>query len=173
MHSQDSDVERVYLGLGGNVGDVLGNMSGALMRLDQHEMVSVVEVSEVYKTPPWGITEQDWFLNCCASIDTSLSPQKLLNTCLEIEKDLKRVRGKRWGPRSVDIDILVFGQLAVELPDLTIPHPRMHQRAFVMLPLADIAKELKVNSKTPVEWIKELDCDDIQKVELPEKWWRS
>ena len=135
--------ERViaYLGLGGNVGNVAAAMQAGLDGLKAQPQVDVTAVSRVYKTPPWGPVEQDWYLNACAEIETSLSPTQLLDMVLSIERSLGRIRGTRWGPRTLDIDILLFGDKPVSLEHLTIPHPRMTERAFVMVPLADIAPQ--------------------------------
>jgi len=174
VHDYTCDMKPVYLGLGGNVGDVLANMAAALQSLDAHEYIRVVAVSGVYKTPPWGITDQDWFLNCCAKIETHITPLELLNVCLDIEVKLKRKRMVRWGPRSVDIDILLFGDIHVDSVKLTIPHPRMHERAFVMLPLSDIAPKLVVEQKRVIDWVQVLDDSDISDVETDGKdWWQQ
>ncbi len=163
----------VYLGLGGNVGDVLSNMAAALQHLNKHDQIDVLDVSDVYKTSPWGITEQDWFLNCCAKVQTTLGPHELLDVCLSVEVKLKRKRIVRWGPRSVDVDILVFGDLHFDVDHLTIPHPRMHERAFVMVPLADIAPGLTVNGTTARELAKDLASKDIIMVETTQDWWNT
>lgn len=172
MSQGSAYTEIAYLGLGGNVGDVLANMRNALMHLQALEEVEVCDVSSVYKTPPWGITDQDWFLNCCAKITTSLRPEALLESCLRTEQKLKRKRVVRWGPRSVDIDILIFGDYEMSCDDLTIPHPRMQERAFVMMPLSDIAPSLQIKGKTPEQWMLSLDDEEITKVELPSNWWQ-
>lgn len=137
-----ADRVTAYLGLGGNVGDVAASMQAALDRLNAAPSCKVVAVSRVFRTPPWGPVEQDWFLNACAEIATDLSAPELLALVLRTERDLGRVRDKRWGPRTLDIDILLYGDGTVELDNLTIPHPRMAERAFVMVPLADIAGDV-------------------------------
>ncbi len=138
----------VFVGLGGNVGDVLSNMAKALDVLDSEPDVELVAVSPVYKTPPWGITDQDWFLNACAKFETSLEPQAFLDKCLEAEESLKRTRSKRWGPRTIDLDILLFGDVMVSYENLTIPHPRMQERQFVLEPLATLDDGLKIGGKS-------------------------
>ena len=102
----------------------------------------MVSVSSLYRTPPWGKTDQPDFLNAAAEVLTGHSPRELLDLCLEAERRLKRVRQERWGPRLIDIDILVFGDRAVHEGGLEIPHPRMLERAFVLVPLAEIAPDL-------------------------------
>ncbi|MDJ0615087.1 MAG: 2-amino-4-hydroxy-6-hydroxymethyldihydropteridine diphosphokinase [Rhizobiaceae bacterium] len=173
LPDRDSKSSEVFLGLGGNIGNVLENMAHALQYLDSASSIRVIDVSGVYKTPPWGVTDQDWFLNCCASIETTLAPTELLEKCLEIEIKLKRKRVVRWGPRSVDIDILVFGDLELETENLKIPHPRMLERSFVMLPLAEISPMLRVKEKTAMELRRELHDPDITKVDVGPDWWRA
>jgi 2-amino-4-hydroxy-6-hydroxymethyldihydropteridine diphosphokinase len=137
-----ADPVTAYLGLGGNVGDVAAAMRGALKTIDVHRDCRVTAISRVFRTPPWGPVEQDWFFNACAGIETRLSAQELLILVLETEKAFGRVRTTRWGPRRLDIDILLYGITTVSLDNLTIPHPRMTERAFVMVPLADIAPDV-------------------------------
>jgi 2-amino-4-hydroxy-6-hydroxymethyldihydropteridine diphosphokinase len=141
-----------YLGLGGNVGDVASSMQQALDRLNNYPECRITAVSRVYRTPPWGPVEQDWFLNACARIETRLSAEALLELVLETERSLGRIRDKRWGPRTLDIDILLYGSVPVALDHLTIPHPRMTERAFVMVPLADIAGEVEIGGRTVGEY---------------------
>lgn len=137
-----------YLGLGGNVGDVAAAMRGALRAIDTNPDCEVTGVSRVFRTPPWGPVEQDWFLNACAAIETRLSAPDLLSLVLETEKAFGRVRTTRWGPRTLDIDILLYGITPVSLENLTIPHPRMIERAFVMVPLADIAPDVMLKGRS-------------------------
>ena len=107
--------------------------------LDEHQAINISKVSCVYKTPPWGLINQPWFFNCCVEIQTSLSPYILLNFCQAVEKQGNRERKVRWGPRTIDVDILVFDGVEMDEERLTIPHPRMLERAFVLIPLAEIA----------------------------------
>jgi len=155
-----------YIGLGGNVGDVFDNMQSALRLLDEDKQISVSASSKVYKTPPWGIEDQDWFLNACAKVETSLSPQALLEACLNTEKVLKRVRDVRWGPRTIDLDVLIYGDEKVSMDNLQIPHPRMHERAFVLKPMADIASGLQLHEKTIQQWLAECKADEIEETDL-------
>ena len=128
--------EQVLIGIGGNIGDPLASMRAALLSLDKHPQCHVAKVSSVWRTPPWGVTDQPDFLNACADIRTSLEPRAFLDLCLSIEQDLKRVRDVRWGPRSIDMDILFFGNREISEPGLIVPHPRLAERAFVLVPLA-------------------------------------
>lgn len=133
--------ERVLIGLGGNIGDPIASMRAALAALDRHPDCRVTAVSSIWRTPPWGVTDQPDFFNACAAVYTTLDPQAFLSLCLTIEKELKRVRDQRWGPRSIDIDILFFGERVIDEPGLVVPHPRLWERAFVLVPLAEIAPE--------------------------------
>jgi 2-amino-4-hydroxy-6-hydroxymethyldihydropteridine diphosphokinase len=130
----------VYLSLGSNVGDREAQLRDAQARLGA--LGRVVAVSSVYETEPVEFTEQAWFLNCVLALETILTPQQLMSAILRIEQEMGRSRILNKGPRSIDIDILLFGNEIIELQDLTIPHPAMHQRRFVLAPLAEIALEV-------------------------------
>lgn len=142
---------QVLIGLGGNLGDPLNAMRAALVAFDAHEACHVLRTSSVWRTPPWGLTDQPDFLNACAAISTSLLPRAFLELCLAIEQDLKRVRDIRWGPRSIDLDILFFGSEMIEEPGLVVPHPRIGDRAFVLVPLAEIAGDTRYHGKSIYE----------------------
>ena len=132
--------EPVYLSLGSNVGDRAGNLRTAIDRL--RAFGEVVAVSSCYETEPVEFTAQPWFLNCAVTLNTEQTPQQLLAGILEIEQQLGRQRGQQKGPRIIDLDILLFGNLIVDDPGLTIPHPTMHERRFVLEPLAEIAPDV-------------------------------
>ena len=121
-----------YLGLGSNVGDRLSQLEQAIEILDHTENINVTQVSPVYETEPVGYVEQPQFLNLCIEVETSLTPKMLLQKCLQTEHQLHRVRDIRWGPRTLDVDILLYGD-----------DPRMFERAFVLIPLNDIAGAYK------------------------------
>ncbi len=165
--------DRAWLGLGGNLGDPQAAMAKALQAIDADPRTRVVAVSSVYRTPPWGKTDQPDFLNAVAGVETDLSPRDLLDLCLEAEKGLKRVRAERWGPRTIDIDLLLFDDLTINEPGLEVPHPRMTQRAFVLLPLAEIAPELKIGGKTAAQFLATLDTKGIDRVSADGGWWRQ
>ncbi|SCT35490.1 2-amino-4-hydroxy-6-hydroxymethyldihydropteridine diphosphokinase [Staphylococcus caeli] len=131
-----------YLGLGSNIGDRKMQLEEAVHILNQKDGIKVTQTSPIYETEPVGYVEQPQFLNQCIEIETSLAPHELLKECLDIEQQLHRVRDVRWGPRTLDVDILLYGDRIVEEVDLTIPHPRMLERAFVLIPLNDIAKDV-------------------------------
>lgn len=143
--------EQVLIGLGGNIGDPLASMRAALQALDKHPHCRVAKVSSVWRTPPWGVTDQPDFLNACAAVMTSLEPRAFLDLCLSVEQNLKRVRDVRWGPRSIDIDILFFGDRDIHEPGLIVPHPRLTDRAFVLVPLSEIAPDTRQKGKSVAE----------------------
>jgi 2-amino-4-hydroxy-6-hydroxymethyldihydropteridine diphosphokinase len=128
---------RAFLGLGSNLGD-----REALLRRAVASLPDVVAVSPLYETDPVGGPEQGAFLNLVVELDTERSPRELLELCQQLEADAQRVRLERWGPRTLDADVLLAGDLAVDEPDLVVPHPRMWERRFVLAPLADLAPEL-------------------------------
>jgi 2-amino-4-hydroxy-6-hydroxymethyldihydropteridine diphosphokinase len=130
----------VYLSLGSNVGDRETQLRDALTRLDA--VGRVVTVSSFYETEPVEFTEQPWFLNCAVKLETSKTPQQLLTAILGIEAEMGRKRLQNKGPRSIDIDILLFDDVVVNSKELTIPHPAMQHRRFVLEPLAEIAPEV-------------------------------
>jgi 2-amino-4-hydroxy-6-hydroxymethyldihydropteridine diphosphokinase len=126
------------LGLGANLGDPLAAMRGAIHSLARHPSIEVQAVSAVYETDPVGGPEQPRFLNAVALIMTSLTPRDLLQLTQSIEQDWHRTREVHWGPRTLDVDIIAMGDLQLDEPDLVIPHPRAHTRAFVLVPWLDI-----------------------------------
>lgn len=135
---------RVYLGLGSNMGDRQKELEFALDSLRNHPTITLAKVAPVIETDPVGYLEQDRFLNTVAEIETELDPYALLDALQQIEQEAGRVRTVRWGPRTLDIDILLYDDLVLDDPDLTIPHPRMQEREFVLSPLAEIAPNLPV-----------------------------
>lgn len=130
---------RAYVGLGANQGEPVRNLRRALEMLNAVPGVKITAVSSLYLTEPVGYEDQPWFHNCVAELETDLSPAELLGTLQGIENALGRVRTVRWGPRTVDLDILLYDRERIDTDTLTIPHPRMEERAFVMVPLAEIA----------------------------------
>lgn len=146
----------VFIGLGGNLGDREALLAEALRKLDATPGVKVVAVSSLYETKPIGPTVQPDFLNLVAKLDTNLPPYALLNTCLRVETELGRERRERWGPRTVDLDVLWAEGVAQSDEKLTIPHPRMHERAFVLVPLGELAPKLKLDGVAVSELVKAL-----------------
>jgi 2-amino-4-hydroxy-6-hydroxymethyldihydropteridine diphosphokinase len=131
----------VYLSLGSNVGDRRARLLEALGRLSV--LAPIAAVSSFYETEPVEVTDQPWFLNAVIAIETEQSPEQLIASVLQIEEAMGRKRVQKKGPRSIDIDILLFGDEVVNSPDVTIPHPAMHERRFVLEPLAEIAPDLR------------------------------
>jgi 2-amino-4-hydroxy-6-hydroxymethyldihydropteridine diphosphokinase len=131
----------VLLGLGSNVGETLDNLREAVSRLNDICLIS--RVSSVYRTEPVGFADQDWFLNCALAAETSLSPEELLDRILRVEIAMGRKRSVRNGPRVIDIDILLFDNQQIEADALTVPHPRMHERAFVLYPATEVAATMQ------------------------------
>lgn len=165
--------EPVYLSLGGNLGDPAKSMGAALRLLDSTPGVEVVAVSSLYRTPPWGKTDQPDFLNAAAELRTSLAPRALLDACLDAERKLKRVRAERWGPRLIDIDILVFGGQVIHESGLEIPHPRMFERAFVLVPFAEIAPMLVMGGKPLADHLSSIDLSGIERLDSRRDWWQA
>lgn len=131
---------RAHLGLGGNVGDRLDTLVTALFLLDQTPGIAVATISGVYETAPWGDVDQSPFLNLVATVATTLDAHELLRACQEVERELGRDRDReeRWGPRTCDIDVLTFGDEVIASDDLVVPHPRLQERAFVLVPLLEV-----------------------------------
>lgn len=131
----------VYVCLGSNLGDQLENLKEAVRLLAP--AVRVTAHSSYYETDPVGYTDQPLFLNTVVAGETDLTPDDLLRLCKHVEEERQRVATFRWGPRTCDVDILLYGDIAMDTPDLTIPHARMHERAFVLVPLAEIAADVR------------------------------
>ncbi len=131
----------VYLSLGSNVGDRAAHLRGAIALLELEGRV--VSVSSLYETEPVEFTDQAWFLNCAVALETTESPEQLMAAILRIEQQMGRQRIQKKGPRTIDVDILLFGDKILDSPALTIPHPAMHERRFVLEPLGEIAPEAR------------------------------
>jgi 2-amino-4-hydroxy-6-hydroxymethyldihydropteridine diphosphokinase len=150
------------LGLGGNIGDVAGSFIRALRSLVDAPDVKLRRASSIYLTPPWGKLDQPPFLNMAVIVETGLPARTLLALCLEIEQNMGRRRLERWGPRTLDIDILTYGDVAIDEPDLTTPHPRTTERAFVLAPLAEIAPRLRIADQEVAHWLALVDHAGVQ-----------
>jgi 2-amino-4-hydroxy-6-hydroxymethyldihydropteridine diphosphokinase len=157
-------VTRAYLALGGNIGDVAEAFRAALEALRADGRVRVIAESPIYRTPPWGKTDQPDFLNMAAEVETSLSAHALLDLCLSIELASGRVRDERWGPRNIDIDVIAYGDAVISDERLTVPHPHAHERAFVLAPLNDIAPDLMISGKSVSEWLKSVDTNTMARL---------
>ena len=138
----DCGTERVFIALGSNLGDREANLTRALEQIAALPETYVIRISQYVKTEPWGEVNQPWFLNAVAEVRTSLQPEALLTELKRIETDLGRVPSYRWGPRLLDLDLLLYGQRRLRTERLTLPHPGMLERAFVYEPLAEIAPDV-------------------------------
>ena len=141
---------RAFVGLGSNVGDRRRAIEQAVALLREHPAIRVVAESSLRETEPWGQVLQSAFLNGAVEIETSLEPRELLGVLLDVERRLGRVREERWGPRTIDLDLLVYGDAVVDEPGLTVPHPRLHERAFALEPLCELDPELVVAGRGSV-----------------------
>ncbi|MEL6735002.1 MAG: 2-amino-4-hydroxy-6-hydroxymethyldihydropteridine diphosphokinase [Pseudomonadota bacterium] len=162
-----------WLGLGGNLGDVRSALAAALKGLDAQDGVSVLAVSPLYKTPPWGLKDQPWFLNCCAGVSTTLAPEALLEVCQQLERVGLRERTVRWGPRTVDIDIIAYEGVEQVEQRLTLPHPRAVERAFVLTPLAAIAPDVELAGQTVAALAAALNDPNMEVAVAGGEWWRE
>ncbi|MGH3136866.1 MAG: 2-amino-4-hydroxy-6-hydroxymethyldihydropteridine diphosphokinase [Gaiellaceae bacterium] len=135
---------RAYVGLGANLGNREETLEHAVALLEAAVRVDVIAVSELRETDPVGVVDQPRFLNGAAAVETTLSARELLDTLLAIERSLGRVRVERWGPRTVDLDLLVYGDEIVDEPGLRVPHPRLHERRFALEPLVELDPELVI-----------------------------
>jgi 2-amino-4-hydroxy-6-hydroxymethyldihydropteridine diphosphokinase len=144
---------RAYVGVGANLGDREGTIRAALAALDARPDVAVVAVSTLRETDPVGYLDQPRFLNGAAALETELGPRELLDALLEVERELGRVRGEgpRFGPRPIDLDLLLHGDLVLDEPGLVVPHPRLHERLFALEPLAELDPTLVVPGRGAVE----------------------
>jgi len=140
-------VRRAYLGLGSNLGDRLAHLQCAVDGLAAREDVTVLAVSPVYETEPVGGPEQAEYLNAVVALETALGARELLAIAQELEAGARRVRTERWGPRTLDVDVLLVGDEHLHDPDLEVPHPRMWERDFVLAPLADLAPDLVARAR--------------------------
>jgi 2-amino-4-hydroxy-6-hydroxymethyldihydropteridine diphosphokinase len=150
-------MSRIWLGLGTNMGNRNAALAQAVQHIASLPDTSIIKQSDIIETAPWGITDQPAFLNMAIEIETTLPPINLLNELLHIEETMGRVRTQKWGPRIIDIDILIYENVILNTPELTLPHPFITQRSFVLIPLAQIAPELLLDGKTVAEWTKSVD----------------
>lgn len=151
--------------LGSNIGDKVRHLDDAIAALCADGAVRLVARSRNYRTAPWGMTEQDWFVNAAVSVATEVPVRELLERCQAVERLLGRERTVRWGPRVIDLDILVYRDVVLAEPDLVLPHPHMTDRAFVLCPLADVAPDLVVKGHGIGHWLARLPHDDVVPVE--------
>ncbi len=155
-----------FLALGGNVGDSRAILDRAVALLCDGTAVTLKARSSDYRTPPWGVEDQPPFVNLVIAVETALAPRELLARAQDVERQLGRDRTKeeRWGPRSADIDILAYGAVTLDTPELKLPHPRLFQRAFVLVPLAEIAADRVIGGKRVNDAAKAVDTAGIQRL---------
>jgi len=154
------------IALGGNVGDVRTTFDRALAMLCGSADVRLTARSSDYLTPPWGVEDQPPFVNCCVSVETSLTPHALLVRAQETERTFgrDRARERRWGPRPLDIDLIAYDDVTLDAPDLTLPHPRLFERAFVLMPLSDIAPDRVIAGVRVKDALARIDATRIERL---------
>ena len=154
---------RAYVGLGANLGDPAAQIESALTALAALPSSRLVARSRLYRSPPWGPVAQPDYLNAAAALDTSLSPQALLQALLGIERGAGRERRERWGPRVLDLDLIAYGGLQIDEPGLQLPHPRLAQRPFVLLPLLELEPGLELPGLGALSSLRDsVDCSTVQ-----------
>jgi len=156
-----------WLGLGSNLQQPVTQIREALNRLKTLDGVEVLATSSFYRTPPWGDKRQDDFINCVVQIETSLNPVALLRELQSVENAMGRQRsGRRWGPRLIDIDLLLYGDQQHQSEELEVPHPHMHERAFVLVPLSELEAGLEIPGRGSIgRFLKQLDCSGISRMD--------
>jgi 2-amino-4-hydroxy-6-hydroxymethyldihydropteridine diphosphokinase len=154
------------IALGGNVGDVRATFQAAIVDICELAQASLRARSPDYATPPWGDTNQPRFINACIEIETGLDPRALLNAlhAVEVKHGRDRARETRWGPRSLDLDLVAYDDIALADPGLTLPHPRLFERAFVLVPLADIAPDRIIAGRRVREVLADLSTEGIERL---------
>ena len=154
---------KAWLGLGSNLQQPVAQLQQAIKRLDEANGLEILRASAFYRTPPWGDEHQDDFINAVVQIETSLDPMPLLRVLQSIENVMGRQRsGRRWGPRKIDIDLLLYGKQQCQSAELEIPHPRLFERAFVLKPLSELDAELEIPGHGTVGYLlQNLDCSGI------------
>jgi 2-amino-4-hydroxy-6-hydroxymethyldihydropteridine diphosphokinase len=164
-------VPRAWIGIGSNIGDRAGYIARGLSGLNAFPGVEVTRVSSLYDTAPVGVVEQPRYLNAVAELETALEPLELMRALLSIEAECGRVREKRWGPRTLDLDLILYDGVELDTPELTLPHPRARGRAFVLVPLAEVAPGLRFpGDSVPVARLVEALGDigpDLERVADP------
>lgn len=163
-------LETAYIGLGSNIGDKLANLRSAVRLIRESARCSVRRVSSLYASAPVGVLDQPEFLNAVIEIETDMRPHELLRFCMDVEGNLGRVRTIRWGPRVIDLDILIYGNMKVSTHDLQIPHPGLLERAFVVSPLAEIAADLELGDGLTASAALARVADQAVRIVQEETW---
>ena len=159
-------VADALIALGGNVGDVRETLDRATAAFCDGNTVRLLARSSDYRTPPWGVTDQPPFVNCAVAVETTLPPQDLLARAQEVERQFGRDRGRehRWGPRTLDIDLIAYDDTTLDTPELTLPHPRALERAFVLLPSAEIVPKRRIGGVPVRDALAKVDPAGIEKL---------
>ena len=152
--------ELVYIALGSNLGDRKAHLGYAVDALRSLAVDKVIQVSSTYETKAVGPGVQENYYNAVVAINTDLPPLKLLKRCLEIEKERGRERRERWGPRTLDLDLLVYGKVELNSEELSLPHPRITERAFVLTPFAELAPDLEIDGRRLTNWLETINTSD-------------
>jgi len=162
----DKTLAEALVALGGNMGDVRDTLDRAIAAFCDGEKVRLLARSSDYRTPPWGVEDQPPFVNLCIAVETSLAPRALLSRAQAVERGLGRERSKerRWGPRPVDIDLIAYDDLVLQEPDLTLPHPQLFARAFVLAPLAEIAPDRLIAGRRVRDALTQVDASRVEKL---------
>ena len=155
-----------FVGMGGNLGDIRATLDAAVAQFCDGRDVRLVARSSDYRTPPWGVADQPPFVNLCLRVATALTPQALLKRALTVERAFGRDRNReqRWGPRPLDIDLIAYDDLAIDEPGLCLPHPRLLERAFVLVPLAEIAPDAVIAGRRVADAAREVDAAGIEQL---------
>jgi 2-amino-4-hydroxy-6-hydroxymethyldihydropteridine diphosphokinase len=166
MRDHPNSPAEALLALGGNIGDVRATFDRAIALLCAGDAVRLIARSSDYRTPPWGVTDQPPFINAVIMVSTALAPRVLLMRALDVERALGRERSheRHWGPRRIDIDLLTYDDLVLDEPDLTLPHPHLFQRGFVLLPLAEIAPDRRIAGTRVSDALSRVDVSGIEKL---------
>jgi 2-amino-4-hydroxy-6-hydroxymethyldihydropteridine diphosphokinase len=159
----ETGLVEIGLGLGSNIGDAPGNVREALRLLRASDVIEITKVSSIYRTAPWGYKDQEPFANACALGRSKLDPERLLAAVKAIEAEMGRTKTMRWGPRLIDIDILFYGRQSLVSDNLVLPHKELFNRAFVLVPLAEIAPDLVLGGRPVAEAAAAIAHDDIEK----------
>ncbi len=163
-----------YIGIGANIGFPAAQCREAIQRLDEAEGIKVLRISSLYRTEPIGMVDQNWFINAVSEVKTTIAPRQLLNIMKDIERLMGRKEGPRWGPRVIDLDLLLYGQRIIDEKGLKVPHPELHKRRFVLEPLCEIASYAihplyNVSARGLLSRLSEADSK-IVKIVMRDEW---
>ncbi|NEQ41177.1 MAG: 2-amino-4-hydroxy-6-hydroxymethyldihydropteridine diphosphokinase [Okeania sp. SIO3I5] len=166
LNNSEKNQGNAAIGMGSNLGESLDTLKNAIQTLDEIPGINLITYSNWYRTKPIGGPPQPDYINGCALLKVELTPHKLLEILLETEQQFKRIRLEHWGPRTLDLDLILYDDLILDTPNLQIPHPRMRERAFVLVPLAEIAPDWidPVSGKAIAKLLEEVECSGVSKL---------